>query len=100
MATPWYPEARPMVWPLVSPYISEDRRGDGLVLELSVRENMSLCALGEFIRGGKIDIRAERQAVGTMCVCSTSRPPSQDQLIKLLSGGNQQKVAWPSPKGC
>ena len=33
-------------------YISEDRKGDGLVLELSVRENMSLCALDEFIITG------------------------------------------------
>lgn len=74
-------------------YISEDRKGDGLVLELSVRENMSLCALGEFIRGGKIDGKAERQAVGDYVRLFNIKTPSQDQLIKLLSGGNQQKVA-------
>lgn len=74
-------------------YISEDRKGDGLVLELSVRENMSLCALGEFIRGGKIDGQAERQAVGDYVRLFNIKTPSQDQLIKLLSGGNQQKVA-------
>ncbi|MBS4640053.1 ribose ABC transporter ATP-binding protein RbsA [Aeromonas media] len=74
-------------------YISEDRKGDGLVLELSVRENMSLCALGEFISHGKIDGQAERQAVGDYVRLFNIKTPSQDQLIKLLSGGNQQKVA-------
>lgn len=74
-------------------YISEDRKGDGLVLELSVRENMSLCALGEFIHSGKIDGKAERQAVGDYVRLFNIKTPSQDQLIKLLSGGNQQKVA-------
>ncbi|HEH9418420.1 TPA: ribose ABC transporter ATP-binding protein RbsA [Aeromonas sobria] len=74
-------------------YISEDRKGDGLVLELSVRENMSLCALGEFIRHGKIDGKAERQAVSDYVRLFNIKTPSQDQLIKLLSGGNQQKVA-------
>ncbi|MEN9583452.1 MAG: ribose transporter ATP-binding protein RbsA, partial [Pseudomonadota bacterium] len=74
-------------------YISEDRKGDGLVLELSVRENMSLCALGEFISHGKIDGKAERQAVSDYVRLFNIKTPSQDQLIKLLSGGNQQKVA-------
>ncbi|MGP6246817.1 ATP-binding cassette domain-containing protein, partial [Aeromonas salmonicida subsp. salmonicida] len=67
--------------------------GDGLVLEHSVRENMSLCALDEFIRGGKIDGKAERQAVSDYVRLFNIKTPSQDQLIKLLSGGNQQKVA-------
>ncbi|MGL5038424.1 MAG: ribose ABC transporter ATP-binding protein RbsA [Aeromonas sp.] len=74
-------------------YISEDRKGDGLVLELSVRENMSLCALGEFISHGKIDGKAERQAVSDYVRLFNIKTPSQDQLIRLLSGGNQQKVA-------
>lgn len=63
------------------------------MLELSVRENMSLCALDEFITHGKIDGKAERQAVGDYVRLFNIKTPSQDQLIKLLSGGNQQKVA-------
>jgi ribose transport system ATP-binding protein len=74
-------------------YISEDRKGDGLVLELSVRENMSLCALSEFNKGGKIDGKAERQAVSDYVRLFNIKTPSNEQLIKLLSGGNQQKVA-------
>ncbi|WP_349922306.1 ribose ABC transporter ATP-binding protein RbsA [Aeromonas veronii] len=74
-------------------YISEDRKGDGLVLELSVRENMSLCALDEFNKGGKIDGKAERQAVADYVRLFNIKTPSSEQLIKLLSGGNQQKVA-------
>ncbi|MGL5814628.1 MAG: ribose ABC transporter ATP-binding protein RbsA [Aeromonas sp.] len=74
-------------------YISEDRKGDGLVLELSVRENMSLCALNEFNKSGKIDGKAERQAVADYVRLFNIKTPSSEQLIKLLSGGNQQKVA-------
>jgi ribose transport system ATP-binding protein len=75
-------------------YISEDRKGDGLVLELSVRENMSLCALPIFVGGGGYIRRAdERQAVGDFIRLFNIKTPTQEQLIKNLSGGNQQKVA-------
>ena len=75
-------------------YISEDRKGDGLVLELSVRENMSLCALPIFIgRGGYIRRADECQAVGDFIRLFNIKTPTQEQLIKNLSGGNQQKVA-------
>ncbi len=75
-------------------YISEDRKGDGLVLELSVRENMSLCALPIFVgHGGYIRRADERQAVGDFIRLFNIKTPTQEQLIKNLSGGNQQKVA-------
>lgn len=74
-------------------YISEDRKGDGLVLPLSVRENMTLCALREFVRGIHIDGAAERQAVGDYIRLFNIKTPSAEQPIRLLSGGNQQKVA-------
>ena len=54
---------------------------------------IELCALGEFISHGKIDGKAERQAVSDYVRLFNIKTPSQDQLIKLLSGGNQQKVA-------
>lgn len=74
-------------------YISEDRKGDGLVLPMSVRENMTLCALGEFVRGLHIDSNAERQAVNDYIRLFNIKTPGAEQPIRLLSGGNQQKVA-------
>lgn len=74
-------------------YISENRKSDGLVLELSVKTNMSLSALAEFSHGLQLDHKAERSAVEEFIRLFNIRTPSQDQLIGNLSGGNQQKVA-------
>ncbi|MDW6005470.1 ribose ABC transporter ATP-binding protein RbsA [Vibrio mangrovi] len=74
-------------------YISEDRKGDGLVLGLSVKENMSLCALNHLSNGMQIRHQDEREAVGDFIRLFNIKTPSQDQIIGNLSGGNQQKVA-------
>lgn len=75
-------------------YISEDRKHDGLVLGMSVKENMSLTALNNFSYGaGRLKHAQERQAVGDFIRLFKVKTPSMDQAIGLLSGGNQQKVA-------
>lgn len=74
-------------------YISEDRKGDGLVLGLSVKENMSLCALKQFSKGIQLDHQAETMAVEDFIGLFNIKTPSMDQIIGNLSGGNQQKVA-------
>lgn len=75
-------------------YISEDRKRDGLVLGMSVKENMSLTALRYFSRtGGSLKQAEERQAVGDFIRLFNIKTPSMEQPIGLLSGGNQQKVA-------
>ncbi|MGO1245984.1 MAG: ribose ABC transporter ATP-binding protein RbsA [Oceanisphaera sp.] len=74
-------------------YISEDRKGDGLILGLSVKNNMSLSALRELSRGWQLDHSAECCAVDEFIRLFNIRTPSRDQLIGNLSGGNQQKVA-------
>ncbi|MXN89118.1 ribose ABC transporter ATP-binding protein RbsA [Pasteurella canis] len=74
-------------------YISEDRKGDGLILGMSVKENMSLTALEYFSKAIQIDHSAEKLAVGDFITMFNIKTPSQDQQIGLLSGGNQQKVA-------
>ncbi|ABM02207.1 ribose ABC transporter ATP-binding protein [Psychromonas ingrahamii 37] len=74
-------------------YISEDRKGDGLVLGLSVKENMSLCALKQFSKGIQLDHQAETIAVEDFIGLFNIKTPSMDQIIGNLSGGNQQKVA-------
>ncbi|PKH23512.1 ribose ABC transporter ATP-binding protein RbsA [Enterobacterales bacterium CwR94] len=75
-------------------YISEDRKRDGLVLGMSVKENMSLTALRYFSHpGGQLKQADERQAVGDFIRLFNVKTPSMEQPIGLLSGGNQQKVA-------
>ena len=74
-------------------YISEDRKGDGLVLDLSVKINMSLSALAQLSRGPQLDHQAERGAVDEFISLFKIRTPGREQLIGNLSGGNQQKVA-------
>ncbi|MCU5772389.1 ribose ABC transporter ATP-binding protein RbsA [Erwiniaceae bacterium BAC15a-03b] len=75
-------------------YISEDRKRDGLVLGMSVKENMSLTALRYFSHaGGRLKHAEEAQAVGDFIRLFNVKTPSMEQPIGLLSGGNQQKVA-------
>ncbi|WP_217532478.1 ribose ABC transporter ATP-binding protein RbsA [Vibrio metschnikovii] len=74
-------------------YISEDRKGDGLVLGLSVKENMSLCALDKLTKGIQIQHGAEAIAVEDFIQLFNIKTPSRNQIIGHLSGGNQQKVA-------
>ena len=75
-------------------YISEDRKRDGLVLGMSVKENMSLTALRYFSRaGGSLKHKDEQQAVSDFIRLFNVKTPSMEQAIGLLSGGNQQKVA-------
>jgi ribose transport system ATP-binding protein len=75
-------------------YISEDRKRDGLVLGMSVKENMSLTALRYFsCAGGSLKQAEEQQAVGDFIRLFNIKTPSMEQPIGLLSGGNQQKVA-------
>jgi ribose transport system ATP-binding protein len=75
-------------------YISEDRKRDGLVLGMSVKENMSLTALRYFSRDvGSLKHKDEQQAVQDFIRLFNVKTPSMEQPIGLLSGGNQQKVA-------
>ena len=74
-------------------YISEDRKGDGLIVELGVRENMSLSSLAQFSSLAGIDRSKESTAVADFISKFNIKTPSANQLIKNLSGGNQQKVA-------
>ncbi|WP_301098550.1 ribose ABC transporter ATP-binding protein RbsA [Otariodibacter sp.] len=74
-------------------YISEDRKGDGLVLGMSVKDNMSLTALPYFSHLGKINKEKELMAVVDFIDLFNIKTPSPDKIIGELSGGNQQKVA-------
>lgn len=74
-------------------YISEDRKGDGLILGLSVKDNMSLCALKYLSKGMQIHHSEEQLAVDDFIKLFNIKTPKREQIIGNLSGGNQQKVA-------
>ena len=67
-------------------------KGDGLVLGLSVKENMTISSLGFFSTFFKIDKKSEKNSVDEYVEKFSIKTPTIDQKIKNLSGGNQQKV--------
>jgi ribose transport system ATP-binding protein len=72
--------------------IPEDRKTEGLMLPMSVRENLSFAALGALSHGGVIDRQAERAAVERMMALLAVRCDGLDVAAGALSGGNQQKL--------
>lgn len=70
----------------------EDRKREGLVLEMSVGENTSLASLCQVTRFGCVRDRAERRHIQRFLERFRVKTPSLDQCIRHLSGGNQQKV--------
>jgi len=74
-------------------FITEDRKAQGLVLGMSVRENVTLAHLEQFVeRDRLIDRAKERQTTREYIDQLQIRTPSTEQLVRNLSGGNQQKV--------
>ena len=73
-------------------YCSEDRKADGIVPDMSVRENMTLGILPRLTSMGIVDEARQREIVATSWTGCGSRPPGPEQRVSDLSGGNQQKV--------
>ena len=71
--------------------VHEDRHQEGLVLDASVRDNVTLGELGRFTKGGLID-RASLDAEARARVERAQAPPDLDARARTLSGGNQQKL--------
>ena len=72
--------------------IPEDRKTEGLMLQMSVRDNLSFAALAELAHGGIIDRNAERDAVDEMIKLLAIRTDGVSAPAGSLSGGNQQKL--------
>jgi len=73
-------------------FLPEDRKRQGLVLQLSVQTNIGLPSLRRWSRGGVVSQRAEydeaRRWVGELRI----KTPTVDERVVRLSGGTQQKV--------
>ena len=70
----------------------EDRKGQGLILKMSVGENTSLSSLPQCEQSGFISYRKESRRVEAFIERLRIKTPSPRQIIRNLSGGNQQKV--------
>jgi ribose transport system ATP-binding protein len=73
-------------------YLTEDRKAEGIVPELSVRENLTLALLPRLARLGVVDGARERAVVERYVRTLEIKTADVDQPIRELSGGNQQKV--------
>ncbi|QDD64711.1 sugar ABC transporter ATP-binding protein [Herbaspirillum seropedicae] len=73
-------------------YLSDDRRRDGVVGHLSIRENIALSSLQRRRRGGLVDEEQERQVCASYFERMGIKAGSTEQAVNALSGGNQQKV--------
>ncbi len=72
--------------------VPEDRKHDGLVLEMGVRENLSLATLHRDQRSGFLNKAKERALCEEMIPAMRIKTPNTEQPVQFLSGGNQQKV--------
>jgi len=72
--------------------IPEDRKTEGLMLPMTVRENLSFAALDRVSRSGIIDRPAEEKLIDDMVKLLAIKTAGLDIPVGALSGGNQQKV--------
>jgi ribose transport system ATP-binding protein len=75
-------------------FVTEDRKSQGLVLGMSLRENATLVHLRQYARLGVVSDAAEQQAVAGLIEQLRIRTRDAELEVKSLSGGNQQKVVF------
>jgi galactofuranose transport system ATP-binding protein len=73
-------------------FCSEDRKTEGIVPEMSVRENLTLAILPRITRAGVVDEAKQREIVDRFIARLGIKTAGPDQRVRELSGGNQQKV--------
>jgi putative multiple sugar transport system ATP-binding protein len=74
-------------------YVTEDRKGDGLILIQDVKQNITLANLREIAERGVVNDNEEVKVANDMKDSLNIKTPSVDQTVQNLSGGNQQKVS-------
>lgn len=72
--------------------IPENRREQGLCLHMSVKHNVNLVSYDEISKLGRIDLKQEVENATKYRDSICIKTPTLDQLVRNLSGGNQQKV--------
>ena len=74
-------------------YLSEDRKGEGLALQLSIADNVTMSRFGTCARGGWIDLRRQNAQAEEVMRRLRVKAAGPRSAVMRLSGGNQQKVA-------
>lgn len=73
-------------------FCTENRREEGIFPDVTVQNNLTICSLNQLSKGGFINARKRKQLSDDYIEKLLIKTPSGEQLIKNLSGGNQQKV--------
>ena len=73
-------------------FCTEDRKVEGIIPHLSVKENITIALLPQISKGGVVDTRKQAEVVKEYIDRLKIKTPSPNQPIRNLSGGNQQKV--------
>ncbi|MDE0208552.1 MAG: ATP-binding cassette domain-containing protein, partial [Boseongicola sp.] len=73
-------------------FLTEDRKSEGIIPDLSLRENLTLAMLPKISRRGRIRHDEERRLVERFIRELDIKAAHMDQPVRELSGGNQQKV--------
>ena len=73
-------------------YLSEDRKGDGLTLNQSLADNVTVTRFGSCSRFGWLDLSAQRKQTAALVNALKIKTRGAQQPVGSLSGGNQQKV--------
>jgi len=73
-------------------FITENRKEEGLILPFTLKFNNSMVALKKLIKTGIINLNEEKKVAEDYVKSLNIVTPSVEQKVKLLSGGNQQKV--------
>jgi ribose transport system ATP-binding protein len=74
-------------------YLSEDRKGEGLALPMSVADNLTMTGYRACTTGGWLNLPEQRQQTRKWIADLGIKARHPDQAVRTLSGGNQQKVA-------
>lgn len=74
-------------------YVSEDRKGNGLILDQDIKQNITLANLNRISDASIVNKQEEIKIAETYKESLRIKTPSIEQKVKNLSGGNQQKVA-------
>lgn len=74
-------------------YLSEDRKGEGLALNLSIADNITMTRFASCSRWGWLNLARQRRQAQDVAASLGVKSRSMRQPVSTLSGGNQQKVA-------
>lgn len=73
-------------------YVPEDRRGEGVAIDRSLRENIVQASIKSLFPHGVVSRKHEKKVAAEHVENLSIRTRSTEQIVQLLSGGNQQKV--------